>query len=768
MPDYSQGAKRGTILFIVYGVKNYGKGNAFVRNGGCGNCGRHGRLSSYDSASFFTIFWLPLIPLGNKRIMDACPSCKMYKELGLRKYNKIRKKALFTALENLKDDPNNPEKAIEAANNLVSYNDFQSFESIAPTICQKHSRNPEVLKAVGGSYEYIGEYKAATTCFLNAVKADDSADNRITLATNLLMQGRPKEAKPYLDHITTDEDENISYLYFLVEGFRDKGMHTEAMDVLYRIENIREELKDDEDHQEMLQTSRDRISSRDEMPSQLINTPRGIESANSGVPVWVPHLLPALLVCLVVGSYFYSAIANGLARDMVLVNGTSVSYTAGINDKAFALTPYSYKHVQLPEGELTINIKGTVLQIPQQTVRFETPFFSRPFDSRTIVINPDGLALLLEETTGYSTNGTASAKNNYSFHSNKVLHEFSDIDFPFKDFPKQISMGSNSTVEYRTKLSNFKPFSFNQRMNFVSEKLSKEEMAAYLEKYVAMSPEDMSSGDVLQYLSRLTAPEKFLKIIRPGVAIRPVLIEWHRTYQTYMETHDPSYDLVGEYEKYAKDEPSEAYFKYLIGRVTEDPLAANALFVKSENQGKPIGFGYYAMAYNSLCSGQFTKSLAQARKAASVRPEYSHYFQSTAEVSLQALNKYQELLDIVRLKRKDNPDNSTLAGAEIKYLMLLNRPEEAVKVKAGILLSLKEYETPETLKSVEHYLESMICYLKGDYSNYATNIKTSFQQDGPLCASLEKKDPVTAALILEETGSANATQYVTSQKICGK
>ena len=60
------------------GTHYYGKKNASVRAGACRSCGRVSNLESYDTRLFVVIVFIPVIPLGRKRIIDSCPFCRRH------------------------------------------------------------------------------------------------------------------------------------------------------------------------------------------------------------------------------------------------------------------------------------------------------------------------------------------------------------------------------------------------------------------------------------------------------------------------------------------------------------------------------------------------------------------------------------------------------------------------------------------------------------------------------------------------------------------
>ena len=65
---------------VVNGIGTwyYGKKNLCQYSGSCEFCGCEGELLSYDTTLYFTFVFIPVIPLGKKRIMSQCPNCQRH------------------------------------------------------------------------------------------------------------------------------------------------------------------------------------------------------------------------------------------------------------------------------------------------------------------------------------------------------------------------------------------------------------------------------------------------------------------------------------------------------------------------------------------------------------------------------------------------------------------------------------------------------------------------------------------------------------------
>ena len=77
------------------GTHYYGKKNATSRQGQCKHCSRTTRLDSHDTRLWFVVIFVPVIPLGKKRIMDMCSICKWHYAMPLGKWEEMQQLILI-------------------------------------------------------------------------------------------------------------------------------------------------------------------------------------------------------------------------------------------------------------------------------------------------------------------------------------------------------------------------------------------------------------------------------------------------------------------------------------------------------------------------------------------------------------------------------------------------------------------------------------------------------------------------------------------------
>ena len=118
-------------------------------------------LETYDTAKFLHLYWIPLIPVGHDKIIDACPLCGQCRKLSPRAYKKLKHKNDASLMERLRDTPNDPELVCEALRHWSMFKDETSFEKMAKLARTHMYDNPKVMKATAFGYCRLGQFSQA-------------------------------------------------------------------------------------------------------------------------------------------------------------------------------------------------------------------------------------------------------------------------------------------------------------------------------------------------------------------------------------------------------------------------------------------------------------------------------------------------------------------------------------------------------------------------------------------------------------------------------
>src|SRR5688500_3851757 len=138
------------------GTWYWGKTNVQTRQDVCEFCNAPGELRSYDTGLYFVFFFLPLIPLGRKRIIDECPHCHRHRAASLARWNELRSKAVTEAVTSFESHPNDPVKAADALNGAVAFQAGDEFRRVADRIRKLHPHNADLMALAASGHVHFG------------------------------------------------------------------------------------------------------------------------------------------------------------------------------------------------------------------------------------------------------------------------------------------------------------------------------------------------------------------------------------------------------------------------------------------------------------------------------------------------------------------------------------------------------------------------------------------------------------------------------------
>ena len=111
------------------------------------------------------------------------------------------------------------------------------------------------------------------------------------------------------------------------------------------------------------------------------------------------------------------------------------------------------------------------------------------------------------------------------------------------------------------------------------------------------------------------SPDEVIAFVQGRVDDRPILVEWHRVYQTLMQqVLHPETDLRPRYQKLLADTQGHVDAVYLLSRVTQDLDESDKLLKEAASANPPSGYAVAALGYRALCEGRFADAKIQLRK----------------------------------------------------------------------------------------------------------------------------------------------------------
>jgi tetratricopeptide (TPR) repeat protein len=701
---------------VVNGIGTwyYGKRRIHRRKGVCSFCKSVGELESYDTTLYFVVIFVPLLPLSHKRVLEVCPRCRRHRVVSLKEWEKHKAEDVATLLEKLQQDPDNRETILAALALASSYQDEEMFDELAGGLATHRQDDAAIQAQLGTAYAYFARHAEAERAFRASLAAEDSPDVRQQLALTLLKQGRPDEAALYLQHIFDNRiREQAGLIYLLIEGYQAQGMHEQSLQLMDRRDAAFPELAVLKDIKKQRKTSERYLRSGKKVTSAYLS-----ESGKAGYQEgnWtarVPRLIGPLVLAGLLCWYLGTAIAIGLARQVYLVNGTNRAYTVAINGRAHNLSPQSATPLRLPEGDSTVEFRDPTISLEPMKCRIETSFFTRPFVRHTFVLNPDQVALLVREQSVYSENPGAQPQLP-KFYTGDAVYSFRGIDYEFVPFPPTLKTSKGQSIT-KTRIALMPDSTSEGRMTLASRVLKESEQKAYAQRLLALDPHD---AVVLSWLTSQLPDAEALSFLESKLSVRPLLVEWHRDYQSLMEKNHPEVDLRPRYRQLVAETKEDPDALYLLARIdAQDPKETEQLLRRAVAGPHPSAYALHGLAYSFLIRGEFADALSweeKAARAAPANPVVRQGYQQT----LLAAGKYDELINQLR-GREQVPGlrSRALSGQLTIYAV------QGDQVKAQAVIDAMQALLPDREKShmgqvLKAGFEMVVCCTRNDVAGF--------------------------------------------------
>ncbi|HMC90205.1 MAG TPA: hypothetical protein VKI17_11685, partial [Gemmataceae bacterium] len=548
------------------GTWYYGKQRIHRFKSGCSFCKRVVELESYDTTLYFVVFFVPIIPLGRKRVLEQCPACQRHRVTKLHHWEANKERDIARLLELLEKDPDNRDNIIAALGLAVSYQDEGLFDKLASHLAGHRQDDAGIQAQLGAAYNYFARRQEAEAAYRASLAVKDDPAVREQLALTLLKEGRPQDAEPYLRHILDQKlKEDAGMIFLLVEGYQSQGMHGEALALMDRRDAAFPEFAHSKDYQKQRSISEKYQNTDKRIASAFLSESGKTGYREGGMGARVARLIgPAIilgLACWYLGAAFWI----GQNRKVFFVNGANRPYTVAINGQEHQLAPGVATPIRVAEGDIALESRDPRAPFDPVQCRIETPFFSRPFARRTFVINPDRLAFIIWQQAVYAVT-PVEPEEKPRVYVGEPLYRFEAINYEFEELPAQLDLGRSKTLT-KTRIATVPGLTSVGRLNAMMRFADEAHQAEYAKGWLRFEPSDVLFFAFL--VSRLNDQEA-LAYLKPRLADRPLLVEWHRIYQLLMERTHRKRELIPEYQKLVAETKSPDAL-YLLALIQNDP-----------------------------------------------------------------------------------------------------------------------------------------------------------------------------------------------------
>jgi hypothetical protein len=226
------------------------------------------------------------------------------------------------------------------------------------------------------------------------------------------------------------------------------------------------------------------------------------------------------------------------------------------------------------------------------------------------VLNPGGEAVLEEATLYYARNPQPAQ---HRLIVGRPFVALPHVDYAFEEPPRSISVKGRNAQVVKTAV---RRFDGPDVQAFAAASQSDREAAlAFAEGRLRRRPDqdDLLKG-YLDEAERREGPrvEAFLK---SGLDRRPVLVAWHRAYQTAAERNGHDAALLALYDRALAAEPTNGALLYLRGRVEPDWDGQERLYRRAIEAAPRLGWPWLGLGLRAAAAASWADCLRDLRKA---------------------------------------------------------------------------------------------------------------------------------------------------------
>jgi len=677
---------------VVNGIGTwyYGKRRIHSRKGTCEFCGSLTTLESYDTTLFFVVFFVPLIPLGRKRILEKCAVCERHRVLSLKKWEEAKVSQGAVILDQLRREPNNRDFIVQAIAFTQAYQDEPLLQEVIVPLVRDRTDDAAIQAQLADAYAYFARWPEAEQAYRASLAIQENETVRERLGWTLLKQGRPQEARPLLQHILDKKiTDAAGTIYFLVQGYQAEGLHDEALALMDDRDAAFPEFAKLKEYQKQRKSSTRYRGTQKKVRSTFLE--------ERGKAVFIGAL----------AAYLGSAVWIGQARKVFLVNGTSRPYTVSIGGREHTLPAGAATPVRIAEGDVEVVFSDAKLGLEPVRCRIESSFWGRPFANRTFVINPDHAAVVVEEETWYADAAPPPGEPPH-FHIGHASYAFSGLDYEFKEFPPTLQVRSKQAVK-KTRVA-LEPMGPEARLNLIQQQLTGQEQVDFCKRLLRLDP---GNSVFLAWLTNKLPPDQALDFFKVHLDDRPLLVDWHRMYQSLMEKARPETDLRPRYQQIVAETKGHPDAVYLLGRIEPDRDKANQLFRQAAAGKPPSAHAMNALGYEAISQGQFADAVAWYEKALALVPDQTmigHLYHD----ALLANRDYDRLLTELKGQGQAS-DNSILALMAISRVYAIRGDKEKARETLAQAVKLNP---PGQRQLFENAFEAGLAAWEGDADGF--------------------------------------------------
>jgi Flp pilus assembly protein TadD len=691
------------------GTGYYGTSNLQAFDGVCEHCHRAAKLRNYETRLWFSVFFIPVIPLGRKQILSQCPICTWHRAVPFGEWERVRQEAIGESASKWDGNRDDPDAALEMHSTLVAFQKRDDAERLATLLLERFADVSRVQFYFGAWYERIGKGTDADACFARALQLDPtSLPAKRAVAIGHIEKGRLPEARALLtDFEPPKEAFEPSLFFMLARAHQRQEQHEQALEMYRMLMRYSPGIAAQKDFRSAVRRSEKALG----LETSLVRTDPFYRSTAFK---WA---VAALLLVTGIAGWNLFVMTH---RALHILNGLNVPIAVQVDGSA---------PVEIPAGgrqELTVaegSHRASVIQ-PQgftQPVEFavRAGWFDRFFKSPVYVIDPSRSAALIWESAVYRerpANVPAGSDSTMRWHLGEPFTTYADIDYPFQEFPAELRLDNKSSEVTKTRLMVVGAGPAEIVGVLSREPGHQADLLSFAESHLRVAPANKILLAVYYALAtQLQQVDRCRDFLATRLDDRPVLIDWHRAYQEIRQTDGRRDDLPELYDRYLAADPGNSALLYLRGRLETDDARAAEYFGRARVADPKNPYPWFAEGYQLLVSGDFAGARQAIEEACRLDPDDLRMSQVLYDVQF-ANADYGTLEHRFREQLEKTPLNIVAQKQLLETLCAAGKDDQAGTVHEAYAQKAREFASDKFQLGLQSQLQ--LHYLRGRFDEF--------------------------------------------------
>ncbi|MCY2967108.1 MAG: hypothetical protein NT069_26305, partial [Planctomycetota bacterium] len=658
----------------------------------CAACDRAVARETYRARRWVTVGGIPVLPREICHIVGQCPWCGDHTVLNEESWGGLRSR--YESCRQSSEDA----VAYHAA--LRTFGLREEADTLGAELNERFNDHVPTLLYLSHWRTEQGDLAAAGECVRRAVGlAPDLPAVQVAVGRLAIAERQPDRAYHWLSNVSPNSPD-CSPLEFLklAEVYRGQNRPNEARTILLALVNIEPELRKNGD----VEKSIDECEQSLEIPLRLRSSRRSLwRYLRWGVAV------SALLFAGWIGYGQY------LARHypIWIVNGTHSPLEVRFDDRDLTIPPMGRQYLETHEGRHRCELRGEHTTLPPMDFEVSQHWTRRYKSHPLCVLDPSGTAALFWQETRYVPNPDGKLRRvPYRIHLGDRLIQYDNVEYPFRDFPKTLSVRNDDRQGVRSRVDFCNEAPAHLLMSLFSDLKYAGDPLAFAERHLDANPDDSSLVESYAQVSRhLNATDHAREFLERRFDDQPPRLRWHEALQDLTTTDAGETALRKRYDARLEPGNADQGWIYLRGRM-EPNLAISLVLCQKAPE---VAAAWDLCAVRLHQAGRFDEAFERGL-AAVARDSKDLRFQAHVTETRMASRDWKQMESELKEQLRVTPDDISLR------LFLLQ-----VQAAAGHPAQLDEIviedhsRTDEDNSEVQRVLELSLLDMRGEYEQLA-------------------------------------------------